>query len=257
MHRSQVSHDCIAPTIDMTSVDCPICGKSFKFNKTNDPNLEWDRHLATSCSQQPETQNNRIKCQAPQCNVVLGPSNRITCNQCHRQVCLSHRIPDQHNCKELRRADTLRSKGQQSSHLTPKGQQSSQSAARQPSRQQASEARPSRLSQSTDSTNTLKGSATRRQQQQPHVTAPAPPLLEPCPMCGARFPDALSLANHFEQSHSSENQTHSSPPPQRSGPIEVSASPLVLFRPSSSPSDVSSVWKSFCRRVAARAPCRN
>lgn len=99
-HRSYVNHNCNGDKMkDMTSMDCPICGKGVKFDKSQDPNTVWNEHYLTMCTQTaPTTQKPIIKCFKPGCNKTLGPSNTFECPKCHQKVCLAHRIPDEHSC---------------------------------------------------------------------------------------------------------------------------------------------------------------
>ena len=85
---------------DMTSIDCPICGKGVKFDKSQDANVVWDHHYLHDCSQQATSHHEKtvVRCFKPGCNTVLGPSNKFTCAKCHMNVCLAHRIPEEHNC---------------------------------------------------------------------------------------------------------------------------------------------------------------
>lgn len=110
LHRSYVAHECHgAKAKDMTSIDCPICGKGVKFDKTQDPNIVWDHHYQHECTQQAPAQPQKVvvRCFKPGCNTVLGPSNKFTCNKCHMNVCLAHRIPEEHHCVGPIRKDFL------------------------------------------------------------------------------------------------------------------------------------------------------
>ena len=100
LHRSYVSHNCSGDkNKDMTSMDCPICGKSVVFDKGQDANVVWDDHYVNSCTQQGNgLKKNIVRCFKPDCHTVLGPSNTYTCNKCHQRVCLAHRIPEEHRC---------------------------------------------------------------------------------------------------------------------------------------------------------------
>lgn len=101
LHRSYVAHECHGSKMkDMTSIDCPICGKGVKFDRSQDANRVWDSHYLNDCTQQAPTHTKKevIRCFKPGCNTVLGPSNKFTCSKCHMNVCLSHRIPEEHNC---------------------------------------------------------------------------------------------------------------------------------------------------------------
>eukprot|EP00428_Durinskia_dybowskii_P073753 CAMPEP_0170396444 /NCGR_PEP_ID=MMETSP0117_2-20130122/22328_1 /TAXON_ID=400756 /ORGANISM="Durinskia baltica, Strain CSIRO CS-38" /LENGTH=343 /DNA_ID=CAMNT_0010652847 /DNA_START=225 /DNA_END=1256 /DNA_ORIENTATION=- len=108
MHRSYVTHDCVAGQAkDMTSMDCPICSKSVRFDKSQDVNLVWEEHYLNSCTQQPAQQKEIVRCFKPECRTVLGPSNTYTCNKCHQRVCLAHRIAEEHSCVGNVRLDFL------------------------------------------------------------------------------------------------------------------------------------------------------
>ncbi|KAJ1404961.1 hypothetical protein B484DRAFT_457193 [Ochromonadaceae sp. CCMP2298] len=97
-HRSYDLHSCSGSRVkDMTSVDCPVCGKSVKFDKSQDPNRVWDEHYVNQCTQQ-ASQQKKACCFKGSCNTVLGPSNTFTCSKCHQKVCLAHRIAEEHNC---------------------------------------------------------------------------------------------------------------------------------------------------------------
>jgi predicted nucleic acid binding AN1-type Zn finger protein len=99
LHRSTVAHNCIVvQSRDKISMECPICKKSIKMNRSDDPNVEWDRHFTNECTQKPGNNSRPQKCLAQHCITLLGPSNVYTCNLCHGNVCLSHRIPEHHQC---------------------------------------------------------------------------------------------------------------------------------------------------------------
>lgn len=101
LHRSYVAHECHGSKAkDMTSIDCPVCGKGVKFDKSQDVNLVWDSHYLNECTQQAPARPVKevVRCFKPGCNTVLGPSNKFTCSKCHMNVCLAHRIPEEHNC---------------------------------------------------------------------------------------------------------------------------------------------------------------
>ena len=59
----------------MTSIDCPICGKSAKFDRTQDVNAVWELHYAEECSQVAAKKKVVKTCAKPGCRTVLGVSN--------------------------------------------------------------------------------------------------------------------------------------------------------------------------------------
>jgi predicted nucleic acid binding AN1-type Zn finger protein len=268
-HRSPLAHSCSqAGRNDVTSMDCPICGKSIKMNKSDDPNAEWGKHFSTVCTQNPATKKSALsKCVAPSCQVVLGPSNHLICNQCGRKVCLSHRVPEQHNCATIRRTDQLN----RISKSSTKNSGKTASAPVTSTGAKVNKSRRSGSSAAADPSNTLRGTAERRrqrlQEQQAAESAPtfsdhhspvsvqAPgPIditgnmgagaesVEPCPICGQRFRDAATLIAHMDTEHASlvndpaayqslpapTSHVSSSPPAQSAGGGEVS---LLLVSP--------------------------
>lgn len=98
-HRSYFAHQCIgANKKDMTSIDCPICHKSVKFDKSQNVDEVWDLHYTKECTRVAANPKTSQKCHKAGCNTVLGPSNTFICPKCNRNVCLSHRMTDDHNC---------------------------------------------------------------------------------------------------------------------------------------------------------------
>jgi uncharacterized Zn-finger protein len=84
----------------MTSLDCPVCGKSVKFTKAQDPNIIWEDHYLHTCSQiQPNRPSDpKLRCDKIGCKIILGPSNTILCPKCSKKFCITHRMCEDHNC---------------------------------------------------------------------------------------------------------------------------------------------------------------
>lgn len=112
-HRSYACHGCEgAESKDFTSTDCPMCGKSIRFAKSQDPNLIWEDHYLHGCTQKTQQKEHK-KCARSDCRTILGPSNTFACSKCRQMVCISHRFPEEHNCANaLReaRANALQAK---------------------------------------------------------------------------------------------------------------------------------------------------
>lgn len=225
-------------------------------NKSDDPNAEWDKHFSTVCTQKaPSEKSTPLRCVAPNCQVVLGPSNHLVCSQCGNKVCLAHRVAEHHDCAALRRMDQLNRINKLSTSNCEKktiASTSSSGAAK------TLKSKKKTASTSTmDSSNTLRGTAERRQRpQKPSVTSDyqtytdmqAPTLsahssdnmdrsadvVEPCPICGQRFNNAASLVFHVDSSHtqtSSASAANVAPPVQttHAGGSEVRC---LIFLPS-------------------------
>ena len=59
----------------MTSIDCPICETSVKFDRSQDANEVWALHYAVECSQVAAKKKVVKTCAKAGCRAVLGVSN--------------------------------------------------------------------------------------------------------------------------------------------------------------------------------------
>lgn len=261
LHRSAVAHSCVsAGNIDVISIPCPICGKSIKMNRSDDANAEWDRHFTTSCEQKPSTSSSSssstslpLKCASPTCSTILGPSNQLKCNFCNRQVCISHRTPEAHKCKEYQRANMLQNQSRSntstkttSSTSTAKPTTTSTTVSNSSSNVKNNNVNNNnrnntntnnnnnskKKSNEVDASNTLRGTAARRQQNQQtnsSITSPPPSYtnnsnntnnttnnetVEACPVCGEVFTSLQSLTSHLDAAHFSTPSQEVSNPTQ-------------------------------------------
>ena len=100
IHRQYKSHDCSGESAkDVTSLDCPICGKSIRFTRDVSADLRWEQHYSDDCSRKPAAvPKPPEKCPAAMCRAVLGVSNAMSCSKCGVRVCISHRMPEDHAC---------------------------------------------------------------------------------------------------------------------------------------------------------------
>lgn len=96
-HHKSENHNCTnLDVLDITSVECPICNKTVKFNKLQDSNEAWNIHYVNDCSKKQEAVKQVKKCIT--CFIKLGASNTFTCLKCKKQTCLSHRDTSEHKC---------------------------------------------------------------------------------------------------------------------------------------------------------------
>ncbi len=221
-HRSYACHGCDgALSKDVTSTDCPMCGKSIKFTKAQDPNVIWEEHYLNGCTQTAQRKQTK-KCGKSGCTTTLGPTNTFTCSKCRQEVCIAHRLPEDHNCaaalRQLR-ADALQAK---MGPVQKKAPSSSTIGA-----MKATELK---------NENSLKGSAARRMPTNPATTPSSSSGARPtvanssslpgsranpvtidesttadhvCPfLCGASFSNATELTNHINAAH---NESTSQP----------------------------------------------
>ena len=252
LHRSNVAHSCVAAgNIDVISIPCPICGKSIKMNKNDDANLQWDHHFTTSCEQKSSssatTTQSPLKCASPSCNTILGPSNQIKCNTCNRQVCISHRAPDSHKCKEYQRANMLQSHSRTNTKSSTTGTStanqatsnsknntSNNNSSRNNNTGSSSNVNKKKNTNEVDISNTLRGTAARRQQnQQTNSNSTSSggsdrngsnEMIEACPICGEVFTSLQLLTTHLDAKHFSSSQEVS--PPSIPNPSLSSSSQL-------------------------------
>jgi len=219
-HRSTGAHNCKGTTVkDFTSIDCPICTKTIKFDKSEDPNVVWDDHFIHDCNPQSNEVRPKVqaRCARNGCSTSLGLSNSFSCPKCARKVCLSHRIPEEHNCQGVDRSFFLNNVQATNNRVVKQVNTIRNDAKKKVTPRSSTE----------DSTNTLKGSAHRRMSKadtvatQSVVTQPTIPVLdesigscrEVCPLCQQRFSDAIVLVQHFETAHNTvhENTASSTP----------------------------------------------
>lgn len=206
-HRSVLAHSCHAQdSRDMTSNDCPLCGKSFKFLRSEDPNMAWQTHFTSECSQSGGgSAETKTKCYNASCRNILGPSNTYQCKICHRKVCLSHRNPEDHQCKDGRAAAVEK----RLAAISP----SAASASVKPPvmTQKAATKKTSNKKNAEDPANTLRGSAQRRMQQTNHLSPPAATF--DCPFCMIAMSDADALQQHVHTQHLADSGSAAVPGP--------------------------------------------
>ena len=201
-HKTYAAHSCEAAlSKDMTSLDCPVCRMAIKFSKAEDPDAVWHRHYAVSGGCKPPKSIVAPK-KCPCCITTLGPSNTWKCPKCALEVCLTHRLPEDHQCKAING----------NNRIPPI-----------PSNQQAPTTNPPKYTVKRNiqppsqyvGENSLRGSAERRMA---HAAAASTgnrsgtsnDTVHTCPRCGERFADAVLLVSHFEISHPDGNGTSSS-----------------------------------------------
>eukprot|EP01041_Mallomonas_annulata_P011418 gene11418-23888_t len=201
-HRSYASHNCSATGAkDMTSVDCPVCGKGIKLSKADNPDLIWETHFQHECSQQPSsTKSQASKCPALGCRTTLGPSNTFRCPKCHKQVCLQHRTPEDHSCSALptkKPSDNIKANkniNTQDTKLNTSSNTTTSHATK-------------KINKTNDPQNSLYGTADRRKKtgttnviQSMNSTTEQNVNLE-CPICGMNFIDQEILVTHVNFEH--------------------------------------------------------
>jgi predicted nucleic acid binding AN1-type Zn finger protein len=208
-HRTYAAHNCEGNKMkDMTSIDCPLCGKSVKFAKADDVDALWNQHYKLNCNQSFPVKNKQ-SCYEASCQRQLGPSNSFTCTKCKQQVCLSHRSPEDHHCLGVRGA--ILSKLPQ--HLTQSRSKASDYVNGKASKLAAtvpeSTAKLNRVMNPTSSTAPAQRVVSMKSTAVAPRTTVAPVVVHSCPFCSEVLLDSSSLQIHVDTYHSD----NSSPPP--------------------------------------------
>lgn len=99
-HRSYAAHRCpLGAGGDVAVVICPMCARSVRLVPNEDPNVTWERHVATNCDPSNYAKSTKKpKCPVPGCKEVLTFSNTVRCKACRRDTCLKHRFGPDHLC---------------------------------------------------------------------------------------------------------------------------------------------------------------
>eukprot|EP00439_Symbiodinium_sp_Y106_P067297 s2124_g11.t1 len=89
-----------AAGLDSRVLVCPLCCQSIRMEVGEDPNLTWERHVQTGCTNPSgsETKAKKARCPVAGCREILSASNSVVCGRCHQKVCLKHRFEEEHAC---------------------------------------------------------------------------------------------------------------------------------------------------------------
>ena len=245
----------------MTSMDCPVCKKSFKLTKAEDPNEAWERHFSTTCTQVPGSDKpSPLQCASSTCQVILGPSNRFQCPLCRVLVCLGCRTVEAHQCKAAAPTKGLNNGlnvatasriNKFAGHSSQGGNSSAKKSAtgrgKPKTAPRNSNGGKGNSSRNSNSDNTLKGSAQRRMERQQQATASGAPhqhhpvgVVPPpssvsdnnsnsssdlfdCPLCFQKFTTSTELVQHVDRAHNTSEPLSSSSSPATS-PASASTS---------------------------------
>jgi hypothetical protein len=209
---------------DMTSLDCPVCGKSVKFTKAQDANLIWENHYLNGCSQQNRTaatpsSSQKIQCGRVGCTTILGPSNTINCSKCNKKVCIAHRMSEDHQCSSVSTNRAAFLQRFESTNTSAKLSSKTNAAVQHKSNLKTSTNGKTSHTAETDKfgrtiedySNTILGTASRRMKeptnsQQESLTNPI--VIHPsdyvCPFCNGNMSTIDELNLHVASAHSEE-----------------------------------------------------
>jgi predicted nucleic acid binding AN1-type Zn finger protein len=249
-HRSYDAHNCEgALKRDMTSLDCPICGKSFKFDKSKDPNEIWEEHYNFYCTKtESKSSSSSSSCARKGCISKLGPSNTFQCPKCLKKVCLSHRMSEEHECVGA----TNKSRNNSREHVLPKAHTTKKipikpTPAPVPAASSSSNPREAFLQRVESNSFRHSGKPPAKSSSSPRVPASSSSASRDnqgvqnnsasesyvCPFCGISESSVDVLSAHVEQHLNSTQQTTAIPPTHtsssNSNPMEVSSARFRYF----------------------------
>ncbi|GMH32805.1 hypothetical protein BSKO_00639 [Bryopsis sp. KO-2023] len=179
-HRTYESHKCPnAGSRQTEAFVCPLCAKAVKMRPGQDANQAFAQHQRTGCD---TTNYNRVHkkpvCPVKGCREKLNTINTYTCKVCGLEVCLNHRLSQDHPCEETIAARRAEQRARWNPFVrTPP----------QPAQRTRKPNPPSRPVQS------------RLLQQQPSRDASG--AAERCPQCGDQFSNIQDLIQHVETQH--------------------------------------------------------
>lgn len=97
-HRMGEQHDC--PDLKLQQrrkLECPICQQKVLILEGQDPNTAVERHIQKGCPKEDEIK--KVKCDVKGCEEFMV----VTCKNCKRNLCLSHRIDIDHKCEYIKK----------------------------------------------------------------------------------------------------------------------------------------------------------
>ena len=195
-HKSYIAHGCDGQNSkDITSIACPVCSKTVKFNRSQQVDQVWEEHYLKECTQKAPTASQKAvkTCAKSGCPTILGPSNYYKCPKCSLVVCLVHRTLDGHSCLSLLRGSNKQSANNGSLIRQHEQQQKSRIPNSIASNGIKKSSNNSQTQYSGD--NSLKGSAERRANSSV-VTGNTQISNHICPFC-----DQIMSSNEILQQH--------------------------------------------------------
>ncbi|KAL4456871.1 hypothetical protein ABPG74_014509 [Tetrahymena malaccensis] len=108
-HFRQEAHDCNqSDRYAKKAIVCPFCLQTIKYKGSHSETEALDIHQATECDQKNREkalkEKEKILCESgKKCKQALTDLNTFVCKLCDRQLCLKHRIPEEHVCQKIKR----------------------------------------------------------------------------------------------------------------------------------------------------------
>ena len=103
-HRSYGAHACPkAGSKSMEVIVCPLCAKAVRLAAGQDANSAFEVHSRTDCDPTNYAKvHKKPRCPVAGCKEKLTTINAYRCKDCGQRICLKHRHPDDHKCREAR-----------------------------------------------------------------------------------------------------------------------------------------------------------
>ncbi|XP_055573779.1 AN1-type zinc finger protein 2B isoform X2 [Falco cherrug] len=99
-HIAYAQHDCTsAYKKDVQVPVCPLCNTPVPVRRGEMPDVVVGEHIDRDCKSDPAQRKRKIftnKCLKPGCK--QKEMMKVICNQCHKNYCLKHRHPLDHDC---------------------------------------------------------------------------------------------------------------------------------------------------------------
>ena len=106
-HRTYEAHNCPNAGSKQTEIIvCPLCALAIKLRPGEDANHAFERHQREGCDTQNYARVHKKRtCPVDKCREKLTSVNSYTCKDCGTEICLKHRLPSDHKCKEIQGID--------------------------------------------------------------------------------------------------------------------------------------------------------
>ncbi|NWU94726.1 ZFN2B protein, partial [Upupa epops] len=99
-HIAYAQHDCTsAYKKDVQVPVCPLCNAPIPVRRGEMPDIVVGEHIDRDCKSDPAQRKRKIftnKCMKPGCK--QKEMMKVICDQCHKNYCLKHRHPLDHDC---------------------------------------------------------------------------------------------------------------------------------------------------------------
>lgn len=102
-HRTYSAHSCSkAGNKETQIIVCPLCASGIRLKPGEDPDAAFASHQRTGCDTRNYARVHKKRgCPVEGCKEKLTTINTLNCKQCGLDVCLKHRLPNDHHCQRI------------------------------------------------------------------------------------------------------------------------------------------------------------